>query len=103
MGGPRHLWSGDWRHESSSHAEDLATRRTTSAEEPAEPTRLAPPPRRPVAPRPPRRTWRARLRSLDPDRQRRLRAAGTILSLALLSAGGAYVVTALVVRVMGGV
>lgn len=116
MNAPRHLWSGDWRQDSSAHAEALAARRARR-EEAAEPENVAParrpvvsrpprvvsrPPRRPLVSREATRTLRERLRSLRLGDRGRLRAAGLVVSLTLLSAGGAYVVTSLVVRVVGG-
>jgi hypothetical protein len=112
MSAPRHLWSGDWRQESSAHAEALAARRARR-EQPAEDAGVAPP-RRSIPPRrpaPPRRQAVARhatraflghLRSLRLGNRARLRAAGLVVSLTLLSALGAYVLTSLVVRAIGG-
>jgi hypothetical protein len=104
------LWSGDWRNESSAHAESLEARRVPG-EAPAEAERAVPPRRVPPRRVSPRRVplWRqatrtllARLRSLRLGGRDRLRAAGLVVSLTLLSAGAAYVVTSLVVRAMGG-
>ena len=104
------MWSGDWRNESSAHAEDLEARRVPG-EAPAETERAVPPRRVPPRRVPPRRVplWRqvsrtllAQLRSLRLGGRNRLRAAGLVVSLTLLSAGAAYVVTSLVVRAMGG-
>jgi hypothetical protein len=104
MSTPRHLWSGDWRQESSAHAEDLAARRG-QIEKPVEAER-------PVAGRPASRRaapWRQAARmlmalshALRAGSGRRIRATGVVVSLTVLSAGAAYVVTSLVVRVMGG-
>ena len=105
MSGPRHLWSGDWRNESSAHAEALEARRVPG-EAPAEAERVVPPrrvpPRRVPLWRQASRTLLAQLRSMRLGGRDRLRAAGLIVSLTLLSAGAAYVVTSLVVRAMGG-
>jgi PDZ domain len=96
MGPPRHLWSGDWRQESSAHAEELGARRARAGDE----TDPAPP--RPHA-RPSTaarlRTWlravRPRLR-LRPGRRfagsRRVRVALLVGCLTLLGAGAAYAV-----------
>jgi membrane-associated protease RseP (regulator of RpoE activity) len=95
MGAPRHLWSGDWRHESSAHGEELAARRALPGQpDPAEET---PPPRsrRSVADR--LRAvlrairWRPRLR-FSADR-RRVRIVLLVGLLALVGAGAAYGVT----------
>ena len=101
MGAPRHLWSGDWRRESSEHTEELTGRRGRP-DRPAEvqPTTTKPP--QPPAWREVMRTVLAHLRSLRPGSGHRLRATGLVVSLAVLSAGAAYVVTSLVVRAMGG-
>ncbi|MBV8711535.1 MAG: PDZ domain-containing protein [Solirubrobacterales bacterium] len=85
MSAPRHLWSGDWRDESSALAEELAARRAEGGEAPeAEPDVASPPaakarPRRPLV----------RLRRVDP---RRLRTVLLVALLTLLVAGGAYAV-----------
>src|SRR2546430_3930216 len=100
MSAPRHLWSGDWRQDSSAHAEQLAARRAQSGQ-PAERERPVPS-RRPVRSPSATRMLLARLRDLRRGSGRRLRAAGLVVSLAVLSAGAAYVVTSLVVRVMDG-
>lgn len=100
MSAPRHLWSGDWRRESSEHTEELTGRRRRP-DGPAE-VRPATTPPQPPAWREVMRTVLAHLRSLRPGSGHRLRATGLVVSLALLSAGAAYVVTSLVVRAMGG-
>ena len=85
MRAPRHLWSGDWRDESSALTEELAARRAEGgATSEAEPAIASPPgdkprPRRPLA----------RLPRVDP---RRLRTALLAALLILLVAGGAYAV-----------
>lgn len=99
MSGPRHLWSGDWRAESSAHRDELAANRGHAPvlEEPEPPA----PPRRP-----PRRTIRDRLRALlghvrallrrigklrvGTPRQRRLALAS--VAAILLLGGAAYAV-----------
>ena len=86
MSAPRHLWSGDWRDESSAMSEELAARRRR-VEPPAEPEPKAPPPRR-------RRSLRDRLRALRPGPRgrRRLRVALLAALITLLLAGGAIAV-----------
>jgi hypothetical protein len=100
MSAPRHLWAGDWRDESSAHAQALAARAPREA--PAEPAPAIAAPRRAVSRRTSLRHFLARVRAMRLGRERRLRAAGLVVSLALVSAGAAYVVTSLVVRAMGG-
>ncbi len=96
MGAPRHLWSGEWRQESSGHGRELAARRARAGDE-AEPT-PAPPPSGPSAATRLRvwlRTIRARLRPA-PRRWfaggRRVRVAVLVGLLTLLAAGAAYAV-----------
>jgi PDZ domain len=106
MSAPRHLWSGDWREESSAHGEDLAARRTRTGR-PSEPE-LTPEPqrsRRLVVDR--LRAWLraiyAWLRAVRrrPRLRRRRRYAGSrrgrvailVGLLALIGAGTAYAVT----------
>lgn len=91
MTGPRHLWSGDWQLESSAHAEDLAARRG-HGEEPAEPERAAPTPRRSRV-RQAIGTLRERLRGVRAPSRRRIRVAALVGILALLVVAGAYAVT----------
>lgn len=99
MTGPRHLWSGDWRAESSAHRDELAANRgrAPALEEPEPPA----PPRRV-----PTRTLRDRIRALlgqigalwrrirkvrvGTPRQRRLALAA--VAGILLLAGAAYAV-----------
>ncbi|HTX33105.1 MAG TPA: PDZ domain-containing protein [Solirubrobacteraceae bacterium] len=93
MSPPRHLWSGDWRHESAEAAQRLAERRSP-VEEPAEPPEVEPPPRGPSALdrlraalhkiELPRLRIPARLRGAD---ARRIRGA-VLLGAAMLLAGG---------------
>lgn len=85
MSAPRHLWSGDWRRESSARAEELAAGRPPS-ERPAEAESVAPPRRARVR----RPHWRLGAGRLGG--RRRLRVALIVASLALVSAGAAYAV-----------
>lgn len=103
MSAPRHLWSGDWRLESSAHGDDLAAGRTrvTTPDDPDPP----------AAPRRTRPTLRERLRALVArigaalGRLRRLplgtrrqrRIALVAVGLTLILAGAAYAVTSAVV------
>jgi PDZ domain len=103
MSAPRHLWSGDWRDESSAHGDELAANRAHAV--PVEPE----PPV--AAPRPQKRTLRDRLRALAGSlrallrrlrglhvgtrRQRRI--AIVAVGLTLVLAGAAYAVTSAVV------
>src|SRR5437764_8761812 len=88
MSAPRHLWSGDWQSESSSHAEDVAARRGRR-EEPAEIEPAVPPPRRSRI-GPAIRMVRERLRRLRARRRGRHRVAWLAALLTLLVAGAAY-------------
>jgi hypothetical protein len=84
MSAPRHLWTGDWRLESSALAEELAARRARG-EEPSEPEA-------PV--RPPRRTLRERLLAAWGRHRRRLRVALVVASVTLLGGGVVYAASA---------
>jgi membrane-associated protease RseP (regulator of RpoE activity) len=94
MGAPRHLWSGDWRQESSAHAEELGARRARAGDE-AEPA-PTPPHRGPSAAarlKARLRAIRARLRR--PRRRRfpggrRVRVVVLVGLLTLLATGAAY-------------
>ena len=95
MTGPRHLWSGDWRAESSAHRDELDANRAR-----------VPVLEEPEVPAPPRRTIRDRIRALlghirtllrrirkirlGTPRQRRL-ALATVAAI-LLFAGAVYAV-----------
>jgi hypothetical protein len=102
MSAPRHLWSGDWRLESSAHGDELAANRARGV--PAEPEG-------PVAPpRPQRPTLRdrvrallahmravlARIRTLPRGTRRQRRIAVLAVAATLLLAGAAYAVTSAV-------
>jgi len=96
MGAPRHLWSGEWREESSAHGRELGARRARAGRE----TEPAPPPPRSGPSAAARlRAWlraiRTRLR-LRPRRwfagRRRVRVAVMIGLLTLLGVGAAYAV-----------
>lgn len=103
MSAPRHLWSGDWRLESSAHADELAANRARGTA-PAEPDRPA------AAPTPPAPTLRERIRALLARARRALgrlrsvrlgtrrqrRIAVVAVALTLLIAGAAYAVTSAV-------
>ena len=109
MSAPRHLWSGDWRLESSARGDELAARRSRETV-PADPE----PPE--VAPRPRRRTLRERLqalvghirtafrriRRLPLGTRRQRRIAVVAVAATLLLAGVAYAVTSAVVGGSGG-
>jgi PDZ domain len=91
MSAPRHLWSGDWRQESSAHGEELAARRA-GAGPPREPEPGPPPPSGPsVVAR-----LRAWLRALRRRLRLRPRVAILVGLLALIGAGAAYAVTSAV-------
>jgi hypothetical protein len=99
MSAPRHLWSGDWRHESSAHGEELAARRAQG--EPVSVPEPAPAPRRR------RRSAADRLRAFARSIRRllgllstrrlaggrRVRVAGMVVLLVLVLAGAAYAVS----------
>lgn len=86
MSAPRHLWSGDWQHESSAHAEDLAARRGRRDEPPApDPSEPTPPPRRPRR----RIPWASVGQSMRVNR-RRLRVALLAALATLLIVAVAY-------------
>lgn len=102
MSAPRHLWSGDWREQSSAHGDELAARRADAerlgqAEPAPAPTRSG----RSLADR-----LRALLRSIRrlPGRlslrryitRRRLRLVALVGLLVLVGAGAAYAVSAAV-------
>jgi hypothetical protein len=96
MSAPRHLWSGDWRNESSAHGEDLAARRA-QAPQPGE-IESAPTPSRSARSAADRlRAWlratrpraHLRLRPRYPSR-RRIRVAVLVGLLALVGAGVAF-------------
>lgn len=87
MSAPRHLWSGDWRDESSALTEELAARRAQGAE----PTEPEPDVASPPAVKAHRRRPGLRLRRVD---RRRLRTALLVALLALLVGGGAYALAA---------
>lgn len=103
MSAPRHLWSGDWRLESSAHADELAANRARAGV-PAEPDRPV------AAPRPHTPTLRermrallghlltrlGRLRSVRLGTRRQRRIAVVAVALTLLVAGAAYAVTSAV-------
>lgn len=115
MGSPRHLWSGDWRSDSATVAEELAKRRANGAE----PAENLPPVAAPAKTRsagagffaslrhrcgqagPGLVAWlrhrRERLAALRTAGPRRLRAALLIAGVALLSAGAAFGATAALV------
>jgi PDZ domain len=98
MSAPRHLWSGDWRQESSALADELATRRAQAGQPAeAEPAIASSPPGpslvarfrawlRAVLRRPRLRPWRRYVGN------RRVRLTVLVGLLALLVAGGAYAV-----------
>ena len=83
MSAPRHLWSGDWRDESSALTEELAARRARRGAPTEAEGDVAPPP----AAKARRRRPFARLRRVD---RRRLRTASLVALAALLLVGGAY-------------
>lgn len=98
MGAPRHLWSGDWRQESSAHGQELGARRARAGDETG-PAPAPPPPGPSAAAR--LRAWlravrpRLRLRlRLRPGQwfagSRRVRVAVLVGLLTLLGAGAAY-------------
>jgi C-terminal processing protease CtpA/Prc len=105
MSAPRHLWSGDWRLESSAHRDELAESRARATVPVDDEPRAA-------APHPLRPTLRERLRALvarvrtelrrirrplvGTRRQRRI--AVVAVAATLLLAGAAYAVT----RAVGG-
>jgi PDZ domain len=100
MSAPRHLWSGDWRDESSAHADELAARRAAQPEQPIQDPPAAAPSRvrRSAAER--LRAWlRATRRRprLHLGRRyagrRRVRIAALVGLAALVVAGAAYGVT----------
>jgi PDZ domain len=96
MTSPRHLWSGEWREESSVHGRELAERRARAGDE-AGPT-PEPPPSRPSA----ATRFRMWLRALRPHIRlprrrrfaggRRVRVAVLVGLLTLLAAGAVYAV-----------
>ncbi|HEY4826144.1 MAG TPA: PDZ domain-containing protein [Solirubrobacteraceae bacterium] len=88
MGSPRHLWSGDWQLESAAAAEELARRRAQAP--PTEPDEPDPP-----APRRPRRRRAIRVPGWRP-RARTVRIGAIVAAVALLCAGAALGVSALV-------
>lgn len=103
MSAPRHLWSGDWRNESSAHGEDLAARRA-QAPQPGE-VESAPAPSRSARPAAERlRAWlratlphaHLRLRPRYPS-SRRVRVAVLVGLLALLGAGVAYAASSAII------
>ena len=100
MSAPRHLWSGDWRHESSARGDELAARRADArAASEVEPAAAPPRSRRSAADR-----LRALLRSIGRlprllsgrryASARRLRIAALVGLLVLVLAGTAYAVSA---------
>jgi PDZ domain len=96
MSAPRHLWSGDWRQESSALGDELAARRARAGQ-PADPEpAVTPLPSRPSAVARLRAWLRAvrRCAGRRPWRRyagnRRLRVAVVVGLLALLAAGTAY-------------
>jgi C-terminal processing protease CtpA/Prc len=103
MSAPRHLWSGDWRTESSAHRDELAANRPRPVA-PDDSERLAPPPR------PRTRTARERmqavvarmrtllgsLRRLPLGTRSQRRIALVAIAATLLLAGAAYAVTSAV-------
>jgi PDZ domain len=103
MSAPRHLWSGDWRDESSAHRDDLAAGRTrvTVADDP-EPPAVVPGPTRPTLRERLRavvasmRTALGRLRRVPLGTRRQRRIALMALGLTLIIAGAAYAVTSAV-------
>jgi hypothetical protein len=96
MGGPRHLWSDEWRQESSAHGRELAAQRARAGRAPV-PT-PAPPPSGPTAVA----RLRALLRAIRPRLRwrprrgftggRRVRVAVFVGLLLVLGAGAAYAV-----------
>ena len=107
MSAPRHLWSGDWRHESSAHRDELAATRLR-ATVPVEPEAPAAAPRtRPLRDRlhallGRMRTAPRRIGSLRLGTRRQRRIAIVAVALTLLLAGAAYAVTSAVVGGSGG-
>jgi membrane-associated protease RseP (regulator of RpoE activity) len=84
MGSPRHLWSGDWQLESAAAAEELARRRAQAPPTvPDEPDPPAPRRRRIRVP-----AWRTRAR--------KVRIGAIVAAVALICAGAALGVSALV-------
>ena len=99
MSGPRHLWSGDWRLESSAHRDELAANRsrTPVLEEPEPPVASERPPRRTVRDRIRAlwghiRTFLGRLRKLPMGTPRQRRLALASLAAILLLAGAAFAI-----------
>ena len=87
MSAPRHLWSGDWRDDSSALAEELAARRAAGrGAADGEPAETEPAVASPVVKRRRRRPL-AWLRRVNP---RRVRTALVVAVLTLLLVGGAY-------------
>lgn len=103
MSAPRHLWSGDWRDESSAHRDELAAGRTrvTVADDP-EPPAVEPRPKGPTLRERLRalgahlRTALGRLRRLPLGTRRQRRIALVAVALTLIIAGAAYAVTSAV-------
>jgi membrane-associated protease RseP (regulator of RpoE activity) len=87
MSPPKHLWSGDWRGDSASAAEELAARRAKGRPDPPEPE-PKPEPRRPVPRQPQPSRQRAR-----PGVPRHLRVVALTGILVLLAAGAAVALT----------
>ncbi|MBV9944033.1 MAG: PDZ domain-containing protein [Solirubrobacterales bacterium] len=85
MSAPRHLWSGEWRDESSALTEELAARRGAAGE----PTEAEGEAASPPAVKTRRRRPFVRPRRVD---SRRLRTGMLVALLTLLVAGGAYAV-----------
>ena len=107
MSAPRHLWSGDWRHESSARRNELAANRARTTV-PVEPEAPAAAPRtRPLRDRlhallGRMRTALRRIGSLRLGTRRQRRIAIVAVALTLLLAGAAYAVTSAVVGGSGG-
>jgi PDZ domain len=96
MSAPRHLWSGDWEHESATAADELARRRRQPHQDP--PTEEIAPPRASLAAR--AIAWLHRMRQeigrwLAARPSRRLRLAALIAVALLVVAGAAYGVSSL--------
>jgi len=104
MSAPRHLWSGDWRIESSAHRDELAANRARTVA-PDDSERPAPPPPRRTRTVRERmqavvarmRTLLGRLRRLPLGTRRQRRIALVAIAATLLLAGAAYAVTSAVV------
>jgi PDZ domain len=104
MSAPRHLWSDDWRLESSAHRDELAASRARAVapDDSERPTPPARPRTRTVRERmqalvPRMRTLLGSLRRLPVGTRRQRRIAVVAVAATLLLAGAAYAVTSAVV------